>query len=78
MNPKNRETAVRKSIRVFVYAILGFASGLISVVWAVPGVPEAVQQYALNNAPQLLLLFGVPTSLVSLIYNLKRDDVRNY
>ena len=74
----NRETAVRKSIRVFIYAIIGFITGLVATVWAVPGVPDAVREYVAQNGPQLLLTFGLPTGLVSLVYNLLRKDVRNY
>ncbi len=74
----NKDTAVMRSLRVFVYAIVGFTTGLLATVWAVPGVPDAVRQYVAQNGPQLLLTFGLPTGLVSLVYNLLRKDVRNY
>lgn len=76
----NSDTAVGRGVRTAIQAVIGFFTGLVLVVWAVPGVPDAVFAYVTTNLPQFLLLIGVPaaaTGVVSWVWNLLRRDVRN-
>lgn len=50
---------VRTGYQAFFGSILAFITGLVAVVWAVPGVPEAVQTYLLDNAAQWALALGL-------------------
>jgi hypothetical protein len=68
---QSKNTPAGKGLRTFYQSVIGIIVGLAAVVWAVPGVPEAVQAYLLQNALPLLLLLGVPAGLVSYIQNKK-------
>lgn len=68
---QTKNTPAGKGFRTFYQAVAGFIIGLAAVVWAVPGVPEAVQGYLLQNALPLLLLFGIPAGLLSYFQNKK-------
>lgn len=64
-------TPLNKGIRTGFQAALGALIGLITVVWAVPGVPEAVINYV--TSPQVLYLIaaiGVPSGVVAWVQNL--------
>lgn len=65
----NKNEPSVKGIRTALQAIVGSLIGLIVVVWAVPGVPEAVIEYAKTNWLPLLLAIGIPSGLVSWIQN---------
>lgn len=73
----NKDTAVMRGVRTGIQAIIGFLTGLIAVVWAVPGVPEAVQTYLGNNVVQLALGIGVPAGIAGFVWNYFRKDVEN-
>lgn len=71
------DTAVWRTARTAVQAVIGFFVGLLAVVWAVPGVPQAVNNYVSGHWIGLLAAFGIPTVVASLIWNLLRQDVKN-
>lgn len=73
----NKDTAVMRGVRTAIQAIVGFVMGLIGVVWAVPGVPQAVSSYVGSHGIQLALAVGIPAGLVSFIWNWFRKDVKN-
>lgn len=62
-------TPLNKGVRTALQAIVGSLIGLVLVVWAVPGVPEAVIEYAKTNAVPLLLAIGIPSGIVAWIQN---------
>ena len=62
-------TPLNKGVRTALQAIVGALVGLVLVVWAVPGVPEAVTEYAKINAVPLLLAIGIPSGIVAWIQN---------
>lgn len=73
----NSDTAVMRGVRTGLQAIIGLLAGLVAVVWAVPGVPQAVQTYLGNNVVQLALGVGIPAGIAGFIWNLLRKDVKN-
>lgn len=62
-------TPLNKGVRTGVQAVVGALVGLVLVVWAVPGVPEAVVNYATTNAVPILLAIGIPSGIVAFIQN---------
>ncbi len=62
-------TPLNKGVRTALQAIVGALIGLVLVVWAVPGVPEAVIEYAKTNLVPLLLVIGVPSGFVAWLQN---------
>lgn len=62
-------TPLNKGVRTALQAIAGSLIGLVTVVWAVPGVPEAVVEYAQTNWLPILLSIGIPSGLVAWIQN---------
>lgn len=73
-----QDSATGRGLKTAAQAMIGFTVGLVAVVWAVPGVPQAVLDYVQNNAIQVLLLVGVPSGLTSFIWNLLRKNVKTY
>lgn len=71
----NRETAVYKGIRTGIQAILAFLVGAVLVVWNVPGVPEALYDYVVNDTFQNLASVGVLSGLAGFLWNAARKDV---
>jgi small basic protein len=69
MSQFNKTTPAGKGVRTALQAVVGALVGLVAVVWAVPGVPEAVQAYLVTNAIPLLLLVGVPAGVVAFLQN---------
>lgn len=65
----NKTTPAGKGVRTGLQAAVGSIVGLIAVVWAVPGVPDAVINYATANWLPLLLVIGVPSGLVAYAQN---------
>lgn len=63
-------TPLNKGVRTAVQAIVGALIGLVVVVWAVPGVPEAVVEYLKSNAVPVLLAIGIPSGIVAWVQNL--------
>lgn len=59
----NKSTPQAKGIRTGLQAIAGFVVGLFAVVWAVPGVPEVVSQYLLDNWLMVVASFGISTGI---------------
>ena len=72
-----KDSATDRGIKTAVQAMLGFLAGLAMAIWAVPGVPHAVISYIEANIPQMLLIIGVPSGLVSFGWNFLRKDVPN-
>lgn len=62
-------TPLNKGVRTALQAIVGALIGLVLVVWAVPGVPEAVIEYAKTNLVPLLLVIGIPSGFVAWLQN---------
>lgn len=73
----NSDTAVMRGVRTAIQAVIGFTVGLVGVVWAVPGVPQAVQTYVGDNAVTLALAVGVPAGVAGFVWNLFRKNVKN-
>lgn len=73
----SNDSALARGIRTGIQAFIGFLIGLLTTVWAVPGVPEAVLAYLHSNALQLALAFGVPAGIVGFAWNVLRKDVPN-
>ncbi len=71
------DTAVWRGIRTGVQALIGFFTGLLATIWAVPGVPEAVTNYINGHIVQLAVAFGVSTGVAAFIWNVLRKDVKN-
>lgn len=65
----DKNSAVGKGVRTAFQAMAGLVVGLVVVVWAVPGVPEVVTNYLVNNALQVLLVVGVPSGAVAYLQN---------
>lgn len=65
MKAINKTTPAGKGIRTGLQAATGSLVGLVLVVWAVPGVPEAVTSYASANWLPLLLGIGIPSGIVA-------------
>lgn len=64
-----KNTPAGKGLRTALQAVVGSAVGLVAVVWAVPGVPEAVVNYATQNWLPLLLTIGIPSGLLAWLQN---------
>lgn len=62
-------TPLNKGVRTALQTIVGALIGLVLVVWAVPGVPEAVIEYATTNLVPLLLVIGLPSGFVAWLQN---------
>lgn len=65
----NKNEPSVKGIRTALQAVVGSLIGLVVVVWAVPGVPEAVIEYAKTNWLPILLSIGIPSGLVAWVQN---------
>lgn len=79
----NKDTAVWRGVRTAIQSVPGFITGLFTVVWAVPGVQEAVSDYLSDNLPGLIALFFVgvlPASVIAgviaFVWNARRKDVK--
>lgn len=73
----NNDSALARGIRTALQAFIGFLVGLLTTVWAVPGVPAAVLAYLQSNSLQLALAFGIPAGIVGFVWNVLRKDVPN-
>lgn len=69
MQLQDPKTPVVKGVRTGIQAIIGSLIGLVFVVWAVPGVPEAVVEYAKGNWLPILLTIGLPSGIVAWLQN---------
>jgi hypothetical protein len=69
MQPQEPKTPLVKGVRTGIQAMVGSVIGLIAVVWAVPGVPEAVANYAQTNWLPILLTIGIPSGIVAYFQN---------
>jgi len=65
----SKNTAIGKGLRTGLQSVLGTVVGLVVVVWAVPGVPEAVTTYASNNWLPILVSIGLPSGVVAWLQN---------
>lgn len=65
MDNSPKAKGIRTSIQAFIGFTVTFFVGLITVVWAVPGVPEVVSNYLLSQFVPILLYFGVPAGAAS-------------
>ena len=62
-------TPVNKGVRTGIQAMIGSVIGLVAVVWAVPGVPEAVVNYAQTYWLPILFGIGIPSGFVAWLQN---------
>jgi uncharacterized membrane protein YfcA len=62
----NQENAAARGIRTFLQALIGFITGLLIVIWGVPGVPDAVWNYFTQNIGTIIAVFGIPSGLAGL------------
>jgi hypothetical protein len=65
----NNDSALARGIRTFLQAVIG----TVIAIWSVPGVPEVVGKNLLSS----IVAIGVPTGLVSFVWNVLRKDVPN-
>lgn len=65
----DKNTPAAKGVRTAVQAVVGALVGLVLVVWAVPGVPEAVVEYLKGNLVPVLLTVGIPSGIVAWVQN---------
>lgn len=70
------DSAAWRGARTAVQAAIAFVTGLIATVWAVPGVPAAVNSYVSGHVVQLAVGFGLSTGVVTFIWNAFRKDVK--
>lgn len=76
----NNDSAKGRGFRTFIQAVVGFVVGLITAVWAVPGVSDVAVEYITKNLVNTLVLVGFPTvatGVVSWLWNVVRKDVKN-
>lgn len=62
-------TPIQKGLRTALQAGVGVLIGLATTVWAVPGVPEAVQTYLTGHVLQLVITVGAPAGLFAWLQN---------
>jgi hypothetical protein len=74
----NSDTAVWRGVRTAIQAMIGFVVGLVGTVWAVPGVPAAVNHYVEHNVITLALAVGIPAGIAGFIWNALRKGVKTY
>jgi hypothetical protein len=72
------DSALKRSIKTFFQAAIGFLVGLIVTVWLVPGVPHAIITYVDQNLVYFLLAIGIPSGLASFIMNLFNNKISNW
>lgn len=65
MNNSPKAKGIRTSVQAFIGFAVTFIVGLVTVVWAVPGVPEAVSGYLLSQLVPILVFFGIPVGAAS-------------
>lgn len=69
MSKTFKNSPLGKGVRTSLQSLVGVLVGLFLTIWAVPGVPEAVAKYAVDNLAQIALLVGVPSGFVSWLVN---------
>ncbi len=75
----SKDSATSRALKTFVQALLGSLIGLVVAVWSTPGVPTVVVNYIQANMIPLILGIGVPSGLISLLWNLIfRPDLKKY
>lgn len=65
MDNSPKAKGIRTSIQAFIGFAVTFVVGLVTVVWGVPGVPEAVSSYLLSQLVPILVFFGIPVGAAS-------------
>lgn len=65
----SQRTPTELGVRTFIQALGGLLIGLIAVIWAVPGVPQAMRGYLVDNAVPMLALFSVPSGVIAFLQN---------
>lgn len=82
MKLPSQDSATGRGLKTALQAVITFIVGLAIVVWKVPGVPQAIFQYASANLVQVVTMIGLPmavgTGLTSFVWNVVRKDVPNY
>jgi len=78
MRLPQRDSATGRGLATVAQAIIGFGIGLFTVVWAVPGVPDAVINYVQGHIVELAIAFGISAGAVSSIWNWFRPNIKNY
>lgn len=69
----NKNTPAAKGIRTAYQVVVAFVVGLVAVIWAVPGVPEAVVGYFREYGIQTVLGAGAASGVASYLQNLIED-----
>lgn len=68
-----QKTPAQRGWRTLAQSAGGALVGLLAAVWNVPGVPEAVVNYAQHNFVPLLITFitlvGVPSAVIAYVQN---------
>ena len=62
-------TPINKGVRTGIQSMIGAVVGLVVVVWAVPGVPEAVGNYLQTYWLPILFGIGIPSGFVAWLQN---------
>lgn len=82
MNLPDKDSATSRGLRTGIFSALGalfvFGTGLIAVLNGVPGCTSALVGYLRDNSLQLALTVGVPSGIISFIFNALRPSVKNY
>ena len=73
----NKNTPAAKGVRTAYQSIIGFMVGLVAVVWAVPGVPEAITDYILNNWLTIVSSLGLSTGVFSGLFALLQNKAED-
>lgn len=66
-NILQKDNAAGRGVRTGLQAAIGFVSGLFVVVWAVPGVPEAIGDYVTKNLASFLAMIGIPSAMSGVV-----------
>jgi small basic protein len=78
MYMEQKNTPQSKGIRTALQAVVGSLIGLVLAVWAVPDVPQTVQNYISDHWLPLLvggaLSIGIPSGLLSFFQNKVEDE----
>lgn len=73
----NKNTPTAKGIRTAYQAIVGFVVGLVITIWAVPGVPDAVTGYLMDNWVMLIASLGLTTGIFSGLFALLQNKAED-
>ena len=64
------DSATIKALRTIAQTVFG----LFIAVWAVPGVPEVVKTYLINNLPTVFLAVGIPAGIITIVWHVLKQE----